>query len=248
MQGFVDGLVGKKTAELHCLAPNFTLIANGRAESQAHQGVTTEMFGQCSVSCTPACDNAVIQNMAFGFAEGCHPLGWRSFGDNLDTLEEIELGVNVIAFVGHGAVHQAVLGDTLRAENDAEVDVMTRLVKESLDQIFRGFRPVWNTGKGHWPRWNTWCRSAPLPPSAASSTLHMCAIETVTTILDLPKHWRQPACPGHGYRFHTFSPNTAPQPTRWKTRLSLLIWPSDRVSTLPSMSTRPHIHSLSNCY
>ncbi|MCR9158205.1 MAG: amidohydrolase family protein [Rhodobacteraceae bacterium] len=143
----VDGLaVSPGFIDLHTHS-DFTLIADGRAESQVHQGVTTEVVGQCGVSCAPACDNAAIQNMAFGFAEGCHPLGWRSFGDYLDTLEEIDLGVNVIAFVGHGAVHQAVLGDALRAANDAEVDVMTRLVEESLDEGASGF----STGLEYWP-------------------------------------------------------------------------------------------------
>ena len=33
---------------------DFTLTANGRAESQVHQGVTTEVVGQCGVSCAPA--------------------------------------------------------------------------------------------------------------------------------------------------------------------------------------------------
>jgi len=32
---------------------DFTLIADGRAESQVHQGVTTEVIGQCGVSCAP---------------------------------------------------------------------------------------------------------------------------------------------------------------------------------------------------
>ena len=32
---------------------DFTLIADGRAESQVHQGVTTEVIGQCGISCAP---------------------------------------------------------------------------------------------------------------------------------------------------------------------------------------------------
>ena len=32
---------------------DFTLIADGRAESQVHQGVTTEVIGQCGASCAP---------------------------------------------------------------------------------------------------------------------------------------------------------------------------------------------------
>ena len=32
---------------------DFTLLVNGRAESQVHQGVTTEVIGQCGHSCAP---------------------------------------------------------------------------------------------------------------------------------------------------------------------------------------------------
>ena len=32
---------------------DFTLLADGRAQSQVHQGVTTEVVGQCGASCAP---------------------------------------------------------------------------------------------------------------------------------------------------------------------------------------------------
>lgn len=126
---------------------DFTLIADGRAESQVHQGVTTEVVGQCGVSCAPACSNAAIRQMAFGYCEGSHPLGWRSFGEYLDALEATELGVNVLAFVGHGAIHRAVLGDALRAGDTDEINQMTKLVEDALDQGAAGF----STGLEYWP-------------------------------------------------------------------------------------------------
>lgn len=126
---------------------DFTLLADGRAQSQVHQGVTTEVVGQCGISCAPACNDAAIQKMAFGYADGCHHLGWRSFADYFDALEATALGVNVLAFVGHGAVHQAVLGDALRAAAEDEVGRMTYLVEEALDQGAAGF----STGLEYWP-------------------------------------------------------------------------------------------------
>jgi len=143
----VNGLaVSPGFIDLHTHS-DFTLIANGRAESQVHQGVTTEVVGQCGISCAPVCDDNAIRQMAIGYSEGCHHLGWRSFGDYLDALEAIDLGVNVIAFVGHGAVHRAVLGDDLRAGEPDEIDSMVRLVEEALDQGAGGF----STGLEYWP-------------------------------------------------------------------------------------------------
>lgn len=40
---------------------------------------------------------------------------WRTFGEYLDVLEQGTLVVNVAAFVGHGTVHRAVLGDAMRS-------------------------------------------------------------------------------------------------------------------------------------
>jgi N-acyl-D-aspartate/D-glutamate deacylase len=143
----VEGLaVSPGFIDLHTHS-DFTLIADGRAQSQVHQGVTTEVVGQCGVSCAPACSDAAIRRMAFGFSEGCHNLGWRSFGGYLDALEATDLGVNVLAFVGHGAIHRAVLGDALRTGDTDEIDEMTRLVKEALDQGAAGF----STGLEYWP-------------------------------------------------------------------------------------------------
>jgi len=126
---------------------DFTLVADGRAESQVHQGVTTEVTGQCGVSCAPATSTRDIEVMAPGFIPGCADLAWRSFGDYLDRLESMPLGVNVVAFVGHGSVHRAVLGDALRAAQPEEVAAMVRLVEQSIDEGAGGF----STGLEYWP-------------------------------------------------------------------------------------------------
>ncbi|MEO8740124.1 MAG: amidohydrolase family protein [Casimicrobiaceae bacterium] len=126
---------------------DFTLLANGRAESQVHQGVTTEVIGQCGSSCAPVRNDDEIRLMAIGYVDGCHHLGWRSFGEYLDALEGTALGVNVVAFVGHGAVHRAVLGDALRAGSPEEIDEMARLIAEAIDQGAGGF----STGLEYWP-------------------------------------------------------------------------------------------------
>ena len=43
---------------------DFTLIADGRAESQVHQGVTTEVIGQCGASCAPVNSKEDIRRVA----------------------------------------------------------------------------------------------------------------------------------------------------------------------------------------
>ena len=126
---------------------DFTLAVNGRAESQVHQGVTTEVVGQCGVSCAPARSNADVALMAPGFTDGAVEIDWRSFGDYLDHLDRMRLGVNVAAFVGHGTIHRAVLGDALRPADEGEAARMEALLEESIEGGAMGF----STGLEYWP-------------------------------------------------------------------------------------------------
>lgn len=125
---------------------DFTLVVNGRAESQVHQGVTTEVVGQCGHSCAPLRDPSQIPTMAAAHADAV-VRDWTTFGQYLDALERNPLGVNVAAMVGHGTVHEHVLGDALRAGDPDEIAEMTRLVAQSLDEGAAGF----STGLEYWP-------------------------------------------------------------------------------------------------
>ena len=126
---------------------DFTLIADGRAQSQVHQGVTTEVVGQCGISCAPVCNHDAIRSVSPWYTDAAeHPV-WHSFSDYLSALDATELGVNVIAFVGHGTVHRAVLGDAMRAGDPDEVAQMSRLVETAMDQGAGGF----SSGLEYWP-------------------------------------------------------------------------------------------------
>ena len=143
----VEGLaVAPGFIDLHTHS-DFTLIADGRAESQVHQGVTTEVIGQCGYSCAPVRKASDVAIMAPGFTDGMIEVDWSTFGEYLDRLEKTDLGVNVAAFVGHGTIHRAVLGDALRPANDDELDEMKVLLEESIDGGAYGF----SSGLEYWP-------------------------------------------------------------------------------------------------
>ncbi len=126
---------------------DFTLLADGRAESQVHQGVTTEVIGQCGISCAPVCDHAAIPAVSPWYTDKADHPHWHSFGEYLDALDSVDLGVNVLAFVGHGTIHRAVLGEALRAGEPEEVEEMARLVEKSFDEGAGGF----SSGLEYWP-------------------------------------------------------------------------------------------------
>ena len=126
---------------------DFTLIVDGSAESQVHQGVTTEVIGQCGHSVAPVCHHDDIAKRAIGYVGDSKDKRWKSFAEYLDTLEAESLGVNVAAFVGHGTIHHAVMGDDLRLPEPEEVDQMALLVEQSIEEGAAGF----STGLEYWP-------------------------------------------------------------------------------------------------
>ncbi|MFT5111106.1 MAG: N-acyl-D-aspartate/D-glutamate deacylase [Parasphingorhabdus sp.] len=126
---------------------DFTLIADGRAQSQVHQGVTTEVIGQCGISCAPVCNHAAIPSVSPWYTGDADHPNWHSFSEYLDALNDTNLGVNVMAFVGHGTIHRAVLGDALRAGEPEEVEEMARLVDQAMDEGAGGF----SSGLEYWP-------------------------------------------------------------------------------------------------
>ena len=126
---------------------DYTLVVNGKAESQVHQGVTTEVVGQCGHSVAPLRSRDEISKRAIGYSPDAPKTDWRSFGEYLDALEQQPLGVNVAAFVGHGTIHGAVMGDDLRVPEPEEVDTMADLVRQSFEEGAAGF----STGLEYWP-------------------------------------------------------------------------------------------------
>lgn len=121
---------------------DFTLLADGRADSQICQGVTTEAIGQCGISCALSNGSTVL-----GGRDAGGRVVWNSFGEYLDRLQEARPAVNVAAFVGHGALHTAIKGDSLELSTEQDVADMVRLAERAFDDGAFGF----STGLEYWP-------------------------------------------------------------------------------------------------
>jgi len=85
--------------------------------------------GQCGHSAAPLRHRDELTDKAKSFGVDTETNSWKSFGEYLEALESKPLGVNVAAFVGHGAIHHAVMGDDLRFPEPEEVDQMTELLR-----------------------------------------------------------------------------------------------------------------------
>lgn len=123
-----------------------TLLADGAAESQVHQGVTLEVIGQCGLSLAPHDDYEFIKSLLTVDSADLD-ITWQTFGEYLARLEQQELGLNVMAFVGHGTIRRAVIKDAWRPATPKEIKEMVRLLEASLAEGASGF----STGLEYWP-------------------------------------------------------------------------------------------------
>ena len=110
---------------------DFTLVADPRAASAVHQGVTTVVPGNCGFSAAPLLDLAGQRGGLYGYVDGLAP-DWQTFGDYLDRLRGTGPAVNVAPLVGHGAIRGAVMGFAARPPSEAEAGRMRALAGEAL--------------------------------------------------------------------------------------------------------------------
>jgi N-acyl-D-amino-acid deacylase len=147
------GLAGEATrvvdAAGHVVAPGFIdahshsdLFYFGcpSSESKVRQGVTTEVVGMCSFSAAPIAPGRAeaVRDWAGGIgASGDFP--WETFGQYLDALRSIRPSINVIHFVGHGALRLAAMGPENRPVAPEDMRAMSRLLDEAMDAGAYGY-------------------------------------------------------------------------------------------------------------
>ncbi len=127
---------------------DFSLLARGGAESQALQGVTFEVVGNCGHSCAPIGKTRSPKKLTLGY-ESSIKIDWATFDGYLSRLEKAGLGVNVASFVGHCTLRHAVMRGEPRPATDDETAAMQKLLEESLEQGAIGFSTglEYNPGK-----------------------------------------------------------------------------------------------------
>lgn len=113
------------------------LLLNPSCPEKVLQGVTTEVIGNCGLSLAPISPEH-LEHFRQAFASlsgGSLPKdmwGISSFDDFLANLEELNLGINVVPLLGHGAIRVATMGLEDRAPTAAEMIEMNRLTEEAM--------------------------------------------------------------------------------------------------------------------
>jgi N-acyl-D-aspartate/D-glutamate deacylase len=110
------------------------------AESKVRQGCTTEVVGMCSFSQAPVHPERrdIVRSWAGGIGARLD-VRWQTFGEYLDVLRAARPSVNVVHFVGHGALRLATIGPESRPAGAEDLRAMERLIAEALDAGAFGF-------------------------------------------------------------------------------------------------------------
>jgi N-acyl-D-amino-acid deacylase len=114
---------------------DFTLLANPYSYCKIHQGITTEVVGNCGMSLAPftrGTAEEVKQYLgAFLFGQ-IYSWDWSTLEEFFQLLERRKIGVNVVQLIGHGTVRTSVMGFEPRAPTDTELRQMKNLVMKGM--------------------------------------------------------------------------------------------------------------------
>jgi N-acyl-D-amino-acid deacylase len=111
---------------------DYTLLLDPRAVSAIHQGVTTEVVGNCGFGCFPIRDPGVARRAIYGYSDEL-PVTWSTAGEYFDVLDAAKPAVNVLSLVPNGQLRIATLGVADRPAGARELAEMEALLRDSLD-------------------------------------------------------------------------------------------------------------------
>jgi N-acyl-D-amino-acid deacylase len=113
---------------------DLSVLRNREMRSSVHQGVTTELTGNCGITMglvqpeTPA----FKQEMHWLEREGLL-LRWTRLGGFFSLLEDEGLSCNMATLAGHGTIRKAVMEFAERAPDATELARMRRIVADAME-------------------------------------------------------------------------------------------------------------------
>lgn len=127
--GFID---------LHSHA-DFTVFGAPEAVTQASQGVTTLVTGNCGFSPFPIVEEHRDDLLSHRLIADAGAWDWHSAGEYADAVDALPLGVNLALQVGHGALRIGAMGLDDRAPTPAELARMRDLLRACAADGVVGF-------------------------------------------------------------------------------------------------------------
>jgi N-acyl-D-amino-acid deacylase len=109
------------------------LLVNNHAESKIHQGVTTEVSGNCGSSPFPfneadAKNYSTYQNKRYGI-----DIYWKNLNGFFEAIEKNKTSINYATFTGHGDLRAFVVGKNNVAPSQDEMKKMQAVLNETME-------------------------------------------------------------------------------------------------------------------
>lgn len=111
---------------------DYTLLRDPRAVSAIHQGVTTEVVGNCGHGCFPIRDERLASRAIYGYSSELEA-SWKTAEAYFNRLTEAQPAVNVLSLVPNGQLRLAAVGLEDRPAAADERKQMVRLLDEALE-------------------------------------------------------------------------------------------------------------------
>lgn len=110
----------------------YSLIADGKSQSDIRQGVTLEVFGE-GASVGPM--NEAMRKEAEDYQTDLkYDITWSTLKGGLDYLAEKGISTNVASFVGATTLRVYTVGYENRPPTEAELDTMRRLTHQAMEE------------------------------------------------------------------------------------------------------------------
>ena len=110
----------------------YTLIVDGKSQSDIRQGVTLEVFGEGS-SLGPLSESMRKAEEAWQ-TDVKYPVDWTTLKGGLDFLVNRGISTNIASFVGATTLRVYTVGYEDRAPTEAELDTMRRLTRQAMEE------------------------------------------------------------------------------------------------------------------
>lgn len=124
--GFID---------IHCHS-DAVIFQPGKNPARLQQGFTTEVVGNCGISCAPVTPEIKEQWAAYCDPIYSHmpvPFNWNSYDEYLNEVAKNQLCLNMAGLVGHGAVRACVAGFEDRPFTPEEMSRAEKFLADSLE-------------------------------------------------------------------------------------------------------------------
>jgi len=129
---------------------DMAILTHPPAENQVMQGITTFIGGNCGMSWAPYSKNTYFEELMTFIGAGL-TVQWETFSQWLATVENTDIALNYVPFVGHQAIRASVMGDDFkRTATPEEIEKMKALVAESMQSGAFGLTSFADPGPGEY--------------------------------------------------------------------------------------------------